>query len=87
MAGDPRDTPAMQQYYRFKRAHPGCVLLFRIGDFYECFDEDAVTISRALGLTLTKRTEGLPMAGVPYHQLEVYLKRPVQQGFKVAIGE
>lgn len=87
MAGDPRDTPAMQQYYRFKRAHPGCLLLFRIGDFYECFDEDAVTISKALGLTLTKRTEGLPMAGVPYHQVEVYLKRLVQQGFKVAIGE
>jgi DNA mismatch repair protein MutS len=77
----------MQQYYRFKREHPGCILLFRIGDFYEAFDEDAVTISRALGLTLTKRTEGLPMAGVPYHQLEVYLKRLIDQRFKVAVGE
>jgi DNA mismatch repair protein MutS len=87
MAGDPRDTPAMQQYYRFKREHPGCILLFRIGDFYEAFDEDAVTISRALGLTLTKRTEGLPMAGIPHHQLEVYLKRLIDQRFKVAVGE
>ncbi len=84
---DPRETPAMQQYYRFKRQHPGCVLLFRMGDFYETFDEDAVTISRALGLTLTKRTEGLPMAGVPYHQLENYLRRLIQQGFRVAVAD
>ncbi|HLO41789.1 MAG TPA: DNA mismatch repair protein MutS [Phycisphaerales bacterium] len=82
-----RETPAMQQYYRFKRQHPGCVLLFRMGDFYETFDEDAVSISRALGLTLTKRTEGLPMAGVPYHQLENYLRRLVQQGFRVAVAD
>ncbi|MCC6428109.1 MAG: DNA mismatch repair protein MutS [Phycisphaerales bacterium] len=84
---DPRETPAMQQYYRFKRQHPGCVLLFRMGDFYETFDEDAITISRALGLTLTKRTEGLPMAGVPYHQLENYLRRLIQQGFRVAVAD
>jgi DNA mismatch repair protein MutS len=82
-----RETPAMQQYYRFKRQHPGCVLLFRMGDFYETFDEDAVSISRALGLTLTKRSEGLPMAGVPYHQLENYLRRLVQQGFRVAVAD
>jgi DNA mismatch repair protein MutS len=84
---DPRDTPAMRQYYRFKRLHPGCVLLFRIGDFYEMFDDDAVTVSRALGLTLTQRTEGVPMAGMPYHQLEVYLKRLIDQGFRVAVAE
>ncbi|GMV25202.1 MAG: DNA mismatch repair protein MutS [Phycisphaerae bacterium] len=77
----------MQQYYRFKRQHPGCVLLFRMGDFYETFDEDAVTLSKALGLTLTKRTEGLPMAGVPYHQLENYLRRLVQQGYRVAVAD
>ena len=82
---DPRDTPAMRQFTRFKREHPGCILLFRIGDFYETFDDDAVTISRALGLTLTKRAEGVPMAGVPHHQLEVYLRRLIQQGFRVAV--
>ncbi len=75
----------MRQFTRFKQAHPGCLLLFRIGDFYETFDDDAVTISKALGLTLTKRTEGVPMAGVPHHQLENYLRRLIQQGFRVAV--
>jgi DNA mismatch repair protein MutS len=80
-----RDTPAMQQYYRFKRRHPDCVLLFRIGDFYEMFDDDAVKVSRAIGLTLTQRTEGIPMAGVPFHQLENYLRRLLAAGFRVAV--
>jgi DNA mismatch repair protein MutS len=84
---DPRETPAMQQYYRFKRAHPGCVLMFRIGDFYEMFDEDAVAVSRAIGLTLTARSEGMPMCGVPFHQLEVYLKKLLGAGFRVAVCE
>ncbi|MFN0133335.1 MAG: DNA mismatch repair protein MutS [Phycisphaerales bacterium] len=84
---DPRDTPAMRQFARFKAAHPGCVLLFRIGDFYETFDDDAVTLHKALGLTLTRRTEGVPMAGVPHHQLEVYLRRLIAQGFRVAVCE
>ncbi len=84
---DPRDTPAMQQYYRFKKRHPGCVLLFRIGDFYEMFDDDAVNVSRAIGLTLTQRTEGVPMAGVPHHQLDVYLRRLIGAGFRVAVAE
>jgi DNA mismatch repair protein MutS len=77
----------MQQYARFKQRHPDCVLLLRMGDFYETFDDDAVTLSKALGLTLTQRTQGVPMAGVPYHQLENYLKRLVAQGFRVAVGE
>lgn len=77
----------MRQFTRFKQRHPDCVLLFRIGDFYETFDDDAVTISKALGLTLTKRSEGVPMAGVPHHQLEVYLRRLIQQGFRVAVCE
>ena len=72
---DPRDTPAMRQYFRFKRQHPDCVLLFRIGDFYEMFDDDAVKVSKAIGLTLTQRTEGVPMAGMPFHQLETYLRK------------
>ncbi|MCA3006437.1 MAG: DNA mismatch repair protein MutS, partial [Phycisphaerales bacterium] len=84
-ASNPRDTPAMRQYARFKAAHPGCILLFRIGDFYEMFDDDAVTVSRAIGLTLTQRSAGVPMAGMPYHQLEGYLRRLVAQGFRVAV--
>jgi DNA mismatch repair protein MutS len=77
----------MQQYARFKQRHPGCVLLFRIGDFYEMFDEDAVTVSKAIGLTLTQRTAGVPMAGVPHHQLESYLRRLTAKGFRVAVCE
>jgi len=84
---DPRETPAMQQYYRFKKRHPGCVLLFRIGDFYEMFDDDAVAVSKAIGLTLTQRTEGVPMAGLPFHQLEGYLKKLISAGFRVAVAE
>lgn len=84
---DPRETPAMQQYYRLKRAHPACVLLFRIGDFYEMFDDDAVKVSKAIGLTLTRRTEGMPMCGVPFHQLEVYLRKLIGAGFRVAVCE
>jgi DNA mismatch repair protein MutS len=85
MASDPRATPAFQQYLRFKARHPGCVLLFRIGDFYEMFDEDAVAVSKAIGLTLTRRTEGVPMAGMPYHQLELYLRKLLTAGFRVAV--
>lgn len=84
---DPHATPAMQQYYRFKQRHPGCVLLFRIGDFYEMFNDDAVQVSKAIGLTLTQRTEGIPMAGVPFHQLETYLRRLTTKGFRVAVCE
>lgn len=75
----------MRQFARFKARHPDCILLFRIGDFYETFDDDAVTIHKALGLTLTRRTEGIPMAGVPHHQLENYLRRLIQQGYRVAV--
>ncbi len=84
---DPRETPAMRQYYRFKRQHPDCLLLFRIGDFYETFDDDAVTISKAAGLTLTQRTEGVPMAGMPFHQLETYLRRLIDKGYRVAVAD
>jgi DNA mismatch repair protein MutS len=84
---NPRDTPAMRQYFRFKERYPGTILLFRIGDFYEMFDDDAVTASKALGLTLTQRQGGIPLAGVPYHQLETYLRRFIAQGFRVAVCE
>lgn len=82
---DPRDTPAMRQFYAFKREHPDCVVFFRMGDFYETFDDDAVVLSKALGLTLTQRSAGLPMAGVPYHQRDVYLRKALAAGFRVAV--
>jgi DNA mismatch repair protein MutS len=78
-------TPAMQQYARFKKRHPECVLFFRMGDFYEMFYDDAVTAHRALGITLTERTEGVPMAGVPYHAVDSYLRRMIEQGYRVAV--
>ncbi len=78
-------TPAMRQYQRFKQQHPDCVLFFRMGDFYEMFYEDAELAHRVLGVTLTQRTEGVPMAGVPYHAVEGYLRRMIQAGYRVAI--
>ncbi|MBU3728128.1 MAG: hypothetical protein FGM37_02615, partial [Phycisphaerales bacterium] len=82
-----RDTPAMRQHARFKAAHPGCILLFRMGDFYEMFDDDAVTAHRILGITLTERTSGIPMAGVPYHSAETYIRRLVEAGQRIAVCE
>ena len=84
---NPWSTPAMQQYRAMKEAHPECVLFFRMGDFYEMFDEDARTVSKAIGLTLTQRGNGLDMAGVPHHAAEGYLRRMVEQGFRVAVCE
>ncbi len=84
---DPRDTPAMRQYRTFKEQHPNCVLFFRMGDFYEMFDEDAHTAHRTLGITLTERTSGLPMAGVPFHSVEGYLRRMMEAGHRVAVCE
>jgi DNA mismatch repair protein MutS len=84
-ARNARETPAMRQYYAFKEQHPGCVLFFRMGDFYEMFDEDARQVARALNLTLTERTAGVPMAGVPHHAAESYLRRLIEMGFRVAV--
>ncbi|MFA9478013.1 DNA mismatch repair protein MutS [Phycisphaerales bacterium AB-hyl4] len=80
-------TPAMQQYQRFKQQHPHCVLFFRMGDFYEMFHDDAKLAHKVLGVTLTQRTEGVPMAGVPYHSVEGYLRRMIQAGHRVAVCE
>ncbi|GAB4544918.1 MAG: DNA mismatch repair protein MutS [Phycisphaerales bacterium] len=84
MSGN-RDTPAMRQYAAFKARHPDCVLFFRMGDFYEMFDDDARLVHRLLGLTLTERSAGIPMAGLPYHQLDTYLRRMVDAGHRVAV--
>ncbi len=91
-AGNPAaDTPMMQQYLALKAQVPDALLLYRMGDFYECFFDDAVAIAEALELTLTSRNKNdpvpIPMAGVPHHALEVYLQRLVDTGVKVAIAE
>ncbi|MEE9370768.1 MAG: hypothetical protein V3W45_04775, partial [Sedimentisphaerales bacterium] len=83
-------TPAMRQFHRFKEKYPDCVLFFRMGDFYETFYEDAKTCSRVCGLALTSRSKGdnaIPLAGVPYHAVDGYLKKMLQAGFKVAVCE
>lgn len=85
-------TPAMAQYMRFKEQHPDAILLFRMGDFYETFYDDAVVASQLLGLTLTARNNGrggsnIPLAGVPHHALDAYLARLIRAGKKVAICE
>jgi DNA mismatch repair protein MutS len=84
-------TPLMQQYREIKDRHQNAILFFRMGDFYEMFYEDAETASRALGLTLTSRNNGgateVPLAGVPVKAAGEYLRRLVQQGFRVAICE
>ncbi len=80
-------TPMMKQYHGLRRGLPeDCILLFRLGDFYEMFFEDAVTAAGILNLALTKRN-GTPMCGVPYHASEGYIRRLVQAGKRVAIGE
>src|ERR671935_604032 len=78
-------TPMMQQYREAKERHPGMLLLFRMGDFYELFDSDAELASRVLGLTLTSRDKQIPMAGFPHHQLETYLRRLLHAGHRVAV--
>lgn len=84
-------TPMMQQYNEIKRQYPDTILFFRLGDFYEMFDEDARLASRELEITLTGRDAGLeeriPMCGVPYHAAETYINRLIQKGYKVAICE
>lgn len=83
-------TPLMQQYVQVKTKYPDAILLFRVGDFYETFGEDAVKASRALGITLTSRNNGgndIELAGFPYHSMDVYLPRLVRAGYRVAICE
>lgn len=85
----PTETPMMKQYFAFKAEHPEAVLLFRCGDFYETYGDDAVIASKVLGIVLTKRSSAtpgaVPMAGFPHHSLETYLPRLVRSGYKVAV--
>src|SRR5438132_9825707 len=78
-------TPMMRQYREAKEAHPGMLLLFRMGDFYETFDDDAVSAAKLLGLTLTSRDKQVAMAGFPHHQLEQYLQKLLRAGQRVAV--
>ncbi len=84
-------TPLMQQYHSIKRQHPHALLLFRLGDFYELFYDDAVVAARQLQITLTSRNrekgQAVPMCGVPYHAAETYIARLIRAGHKVAICE
>ncbi len=84
-------TPAMKQYVKIKEMHPDCILLYRMGDFYEMFFEDAVTAAPVLEITLTSRNKGkedsVPLCGFPYHAASAYITKLVEKGFKVAICE
>ena len=85
------ETPLMKQYYAIKAVHPDAVLLFRVGDFYETFGEDAIKASGILGITLTRRANGsasfVELAGFPYHAIDTYLPKLVRAGERVAICE
>lgn len=85
------ETPARRQYLELKAQHPDALLLYRMGDFYELFDDDAKVAARELKITLTSREFGkgrrVPMAGIPYHALQSYLRRLIAKGYRVAICE
>jgi DNA mismatch repair protein MutS len=85
------ETPLMKQYYAIKDKHPDAILLFRVGDFYETFGEDAIKAAEILGITLTRRANGaasyVELAGFPYHALDTYLPKLVRAGQRVAICE
>ena len=85
-----KETPMMKQFNEIKRQYPDALLLFRVGDFYETFGEDAIKASQILGITLTNRSNGaskIELAGIPFHALDAYLPRLVRAGLRVAICE
>src|ERR1700737_3266664 len=85
----PPSTPLMRQYHAIKQQAPNALLMFRLGDFYELFYDDAITAARELEITLTSRNkekgQAIPMCGVPYHAAEGYLTRLIQKGYRGAI--
>jgi len=89
MAKMAEDTPMLRHYFEVKAQHPEALLLYRVGDFYECYSDDAITAVRVLGLVQTKKSNGekgpVAMAGFPHHALENYLTKLVRAGFKVAV--
>ena len=84
-------TPMLRQYQELKRQHPGTLLFFRLGDFYELFFEDAITGARELEITLTarhkERGQPVPMCGVPHHSVAGHVARLIRKGYRVAICE
>src|SRR5690606_16339325 len=88
-ASEVKETPLMRQYNAIKAKHPGALLLFRVGDFYETFGEDAIKASEILGIVLTRRANGsashIELAGFPHHSLDTYLPKLVRAGQRVAI--
>jgi DNA mismatch repair protein MutS len=86
-----KQTPLMRQYHQIKKKYPDTILLFRLGDFFETFEDDAVTTAKVCGITLTKRNNGgsdeVPLAGFPHHQLDNYLPKLVRAGYRVAVCE
>ncbi|HRP93886.1 MAG TPA: DNA mismatch repair protein MutS [Ignavibacteriaceae bacterium] len=91
MKSQTKQTPLMAQYYKVKQANPDTILLFRVGDFFETFEDDAKLASKVLGITLTKRSNGAagdtPLAGFPHHAIDNYLPKLVRAGYRVAICE
>ena len=91
MAEKATETPLMKQYFSFKSKYPDAMLLFRVGDFYETYGEDAVKSSEILGIVLTKRSsaiaDSIELAGFPHHALDTYLPKLVRAGLKVAVCE
>lgn len=85
--GNTSFTPLLKQYSEIKKKYQDAVLLFRMGDFYETFYDDAVIASKVLGIALTKRQKSVPLAGVPYHSIKPYIAKLVKAGYKVAICE
>lgn len=89
MAKRAEDTPLLKQYFSIKAQHPEAILLYRVGDFYETYSDDAVLASKVLGIVLTKRSNGdkgsIEMAGFPHHAIDTYLQKLVRAGYKVAI--
>jgi DNA mismatch repair protein MutS len=88
---DSKETPLMRQYFSIKESYPDYILFFRLGDFYEMFGKDAITASKILNIALTtrdkKREDAIPLCGVPYHSAQIYIKRLLDNGLKVAICE
>ena len=87
---EPTETPLMKQYNAIKAKYPDALLLFRVGDFYETFGEDAVRTAKTVGIVLTKRNNGgggetIELAGFPHHSLDMYLPKLVRAGYRVAI--
>ena len=89
MAKEIVETPLMKQYIEMKALHPDAILLFRVGDFYETFSDDAIVASEILGITLTRRANGaaqyVELAGFPHHALDTYLPKLIRAGERVAI--